>query len=1457
MAWHDEVSGTDLHYPRGAMGAVRANLALDLEDNLASAYRITNAAGTNNLFEIDTTTSALKYLFGYNTAALEFGIGGQSVIVNDFQTTGINDAAFAARRTAASYRSIVWDESVDEWVFAEMTSAPINTTDFAFSGYSIVRADAFKANGQVFINDDAVVGSSSSGTLTMKGASATELYLTTLSVASQSYTIIQRRGPTGTDASQLDFILGEAGSIVSRNTGILMNAGDGVNVTSGACYLEADGSLTLSAYIASTPTFIGLDASGLVFRNEAGSDLTTLTNEGALYTKDVTGTTHLFYRANSNGTVYQLTPGGGGGGGNLNDAYHYGASGTGRTITADEDAVVITDLTVGRTAYLLEIENGAAAFTGTPHGILIDFATATSITNAGDVYGVRLLGKTNAGAGSSIGISLDSAWDYAIRSGASIALDEISADPTAIANAGLLYVKDASAYAELFYRADNSAAVLQLTRQGYLNATALGIALQTIGDILYASSATVWSRLAAGTATYVLTANGAGVAPTWQASAAGVTDHGALTGLGDDDHTQYALLVGRAGGQILIGGTASGDDLTFESTSNATKGSVFFRDTDIQLNSNAAAGTDEDVLLTLLGGDGTTNLWRSIFYHDGGLGISGVYQNVNAADRSNGTQFHIDRADVVTSRGAGIVFNAGTGAASISGSITLEASGIVNILGSTGGMLIRGGTASGNDITFETTSHATKGTFIWSGACDWSVGGGVGTAAQVLTSNGAGAAPTWQAAAGGGGNLNDAYHYGASGTGRTITADEDAVVITDGTVGSTTYLFQITRPAGAYTGTPHGILVDFSAATSFTSASDIYGIRLIGETNAGAGASVGVSIDGGFDVGLEVTVGNHALKLPDGFVSGSVTGLTAVTGTVALITGTFAGTYAPGNGSVHIGDDLGNAGVTAQGTGCIVIGSQGAYARQAANYAVVLGYTANAASSSIAIGHLAVASATESIAIGNSTPTAAGARSIAIGRGANVGSSGTESMAFGYGTSTNNANCIVMGRGATSTAANQFVLGADGYAISQVFIGEGVTAATVPANISINPTGASGTDTAGNCVFYINGARGTGTGAGGDIVFQTAPPGTTGSTPGTLTERLRIQDTGEIQFTGNDIDLNSDATTASESCTLHLRAGNGTIIRDWRMFMANSATSILQLQKFDDGVLSNAHNLALGDSTSTAVFTSSLLLYASNGTNRSISIETNSAASLTISSSSTTTTGLKVFFNSVAAAGDVMFAFTGDVNSSYMGIDDSDADKLKLGVGTTMGTNTFLTFKTGATDYGAAQFDIPDNTTAASVINAGPGSFTWNTVNGSESWSFALDSNMVWSVNAIDSFTLQTVPFARERTRTGRVTTTDATQTTLITHTTDPNTAGWVEAFVSARNGSDSATYYRLYRWENISGTVTVTAMTTGVVDSEDAGLATADITVDASTTAFRIRVTGIAATTINWSGVIKFLGES
>lgn len=74
------------------------------------------------------------------------------------------------------------------------------------------------------------------------------------------------------------------------------------------------------------------------------------------------------------------------------------------------------------------------------------------------------------------------------------------------------------------------------------------------------------------TSGYTLQADVNGV-PQW-VSGGGGGDHGALTGLSDDDHTQYALLAGRSSGQTLYGGTASGEDLTLSSTAHATKGDI-------------------------------------------------------------------------------------------------------------------------------------------------------------------------------------------------------------------------------------------------------------------------------------------------------------------------------------------------------------------------------------------------------------------------------------------------------------------------------------------------------------------------------------------------------------------------------------------------------------------------------------------------------------------------------------------------------------------------------------------------------------------------------------------------------------------------------------------------------------------------------------------------------------------
>jgi hypothetical protein len=61
-----------------------------------------------------------------------------------------------------------------------------------------------------------------------------------------------------------------------------------------------------------------------------------------------------------------------------------------------------------------------------------------------------------------------------------------------------------------------------------------------------------------------------GAVPTgsWIQFAGSGGDHGSQSGLGDDDHTQYALLAGRAGGQSLAGGTVSGNNLILDSNTS-------------------------------------------------------------------------------------------------------------------------------------------------------------------------------------------------------------------------------------------------------------------------------------------------------------------------------------------------------------------------------------------------------------------------------------------------------------------------------------------------------------------------------------------------------------------------------------------------------------------------------------------------------------------------------------------------------------------------------------------------------------------------------------------------------------------------------------------------------------------------------------------------------------------------
>jgi len=122
--------------------------------------------------------------------------------------------------------------------------------------------------------------------------------------------------------------------------------------------------------------------------------------------------------------------------------------------------------------------------------------------------------------------------------------------------------------------------------------------------------------------------------------------HNFLLNLAADDHTQYALLAGRAGGQVLTGGTASGDDVRITSTANATKGTinlgsattgVFIDETNSRL---VIGGTEDSVVV-----NGTTYPAKLAAHVEGVVGL-GVHQHTATAafgsvyygSRSRGTE---------------------------------------------------------------------------------------------------------------------------------------------------------------------------------------------------------------------------------------------------------------------------------------------------------------------------------------------------------------------------------------------------------------------------------------------------------------------------------------------------------------------------------------------------------------------------------------------------------------------------------------------------------------------------------------------------------------------------------------------------------------------------------------------------------------------------------------------------
>lgn len=238
--------------------------------------------------------------------------------------------------------------------------------------------------------------------------------------------------------------------------------------------------------------------------------------------------------------------------------------------------------------------------------------TITGLTNSGGSRGEldtvdtledgdRILIKDAgaASAGAAADNSYNGIWEITGGSATSITCirtyDLLEGDGT---KAVTVWVKEGALHGDSAWISTTNTTVLSGTNAftftqydvvGTLSVARGGTNVTTFGGtntLLYTTSADTLSSIATAN-NAVLVTDGSG-APSLSTSLPTAVqnniDHGNLTGLLDDDHTQYALLAGRSGGQTLIGGSAAGEDLILQSTSNATRGTIQVND-DLEVDS--------------------------------------------------------------------------------------------------------------------------------------------------------------------------------------------------------------------------------------------------------------------------------------------------------------------------------------------------------------------------------------------------------------------------------------------------------------------------------------------------------------------------------------------------------------------------------------------------------------------------------------------------------------------------------------------------------------------------------------------------------------------------------------------------------------------------------------------------------------------------------------------------------
>ena len=236
--------------------------------------------------------------------------------------------------------------------------------------------------------------------------------------------------------------------------------------------------------------------------------------------------------------------------------------------------------------------------------------------------------------------------------------------------------------------------------------------------------------------------------------------------------------------------------------------------------------------------------------------------------------------------------------------------------------------------------------------------------------------------------------------------------------------------------------------------------------------------------------------------------------------------------------------------------------------------------------------------------------------------------------------------------------------------------------ITAGPTTAGTTNNIAGGSLTIQGGQGKGSGAGGDIVFQTANAGGSGSSLNSLATALTISDDlsstfdGDVIITEGNLKLGSTAVgaTAAEinaACDASARtAAAVSVANDHFLFCdggADGATKVEAIADLMTAVAGTQATTGLVASSGTLVLTDLHPVGVSGSANQLL---TDDGDGTVTSEAKCLVDGAKLTIGD-ATAEDTLLVFDGNAADWRMGIDDG-TDVLEIGVGAAHGTTTAI-----------------------------------------------------------------------------------------------------------------------------------------------------------------------------------------